>query len=130
MKVNNHLITLLVLLLAGFVTGSLVTRSCVRSDDTPGTITVTDTTYITRIVPGDSVLVTYIREVPVPYYIDTVIYIYRDIEIDTPAIVQEFFRMKYYIDTVYEPDNFMAVIKDSVNFNHILYSRDRHQWHV
>lgn len=113
MSKNLYLITLIVILFTGITIGVLFTRSC---HNRPGDNN-TDTSYITQIIPGDSSLVLLSNNVP--GYIDSSVYFYYDI--DTPAIIAEYFKGKYYIDTIYSEGNILAVIRDSVNLNRILW---------
>ncbi|MDD3815982.1 MAG: hypothetical protein PHZ02_15205 [Desulfocapsaceae bacterium] len=113
MNKNLYLVTLLAILIAGFFLGIFFTRSCHNLPDSGNT----DTSYVTRIIPGDSSL-TLLSD-KVPDYIDSSIYYYFDI--DTPAIVAEFFKGKYYIDTIYSENNILAIIKDSINLNRLLW---------
>lgn len=113
MSKNLYLITLLVILVTGIVTGVLFTRSC---HNRPGEGS-TDTSYVTHIIPGDSAL-TLLSD-KVPDYVDSSIYYYFDI--DTPAIIAEYFKGKYYVDTIFSEGNILAIIRDSVNLNRILW---------
>ncbi len=78
----------------------------------------TDTTYITRIIAGDSAPTLLSSKIPMPAYVDSSVYMHFD-PIDTPAIIAEYMRGKYYIDTIYREGNVLAIIKDSVNYNSI-----------
>jgi hypothetical protein len=116
MNRNLYMITLLVILVTGITLGVLFVRSCQK----PGVgNTITDTTYTTRIIPGDSVLSEIQVHVPVPVYIDSIIYLPANI--DTALILSQYFNRLYYVDTIYREGNFMAVVKDSVSNNRIVY---------
>jgi hypothetical protein len=116
MNKNLYMITLLVILVAGITLGVLFVRSCHK----PGSgNTITDTTFTTQIMPGDSVPYEVQVHVPVPVYIDSLVYLEGDI--DTAAILADYFRKYYYSDTIYRDGNFMAVVRDSVSNNRIVY---------
>jgi hypothetical protein len=116
MNRNLYMITLLVILVTGITLGILFVRSC--HDPDSGNI-VTDTTYTTGIIPGDSVPYEVLVHVPVPVYVDSIIYLPANI--DTAVILAEYFQRLYYVDTIYREGNFMAVVKDSVSNNRIVY---------
>lgn len=116
MKTNQYIITFILVLMTGMLIGFAFTRSCSRAPDT-----ITDTTYITQVIPGDSVLYPIIVRIPYPVYIDTGSIIHQYYPIDTLAILADYFRIRYYSDTIYQPENFRAVIKDSINFNRIIW---------
>jgi 2-polyprenyl-6-methoxyphenol hydroxylase-like FAD-dependent oxidoreductase len=80
----------------------------------------TDTTYITRIIPGDTVLVPVAVRIPYPIYIDSGSTVHHYYTVDTAAIIADYFRIRYYADTIFQDGNFRAVIKDSINYNRIV----------
>jgi hypothetical protein len=117
MRTNHYLITLAVILLTGAGLGALMMKSC-----NPGQSDCeSDTTYITRIIPGDSVLYPVLVRVPYPVYIDTSKNIHHYIPVDTASILADYFRVRYYSDTIFQEENFRAVIKDSINFNRVVW---------
>lgn len=123
MRNNILLISLAVAFAIGVALGILFSRSC----SSPCPDISTDTTYISYIIPGDSVLIPVHVNVPMPVYIDTGSIIYIYVDVDTPAIIADYFRMKFYSDTIFQDSNFRVVIKDSINFNKIVWRGFEHQ---
>jgi len=113
-------VALMLLFLAGFITGGIV---CNRMQPNP----VSDTTYITHIVPGDSVPVHILTKVPVVTALDTIPTRIPTGLQDTFLIVSDYLATRYYQDTLVQPGNFLAVIRDSVAENRITYRSVDHQ---
>jgi hypothetical protein len=122
MRTRDFIAFLALMLFCGVCIGALLQRSCSKPPET-----TTDTTFITQIIPGDTVLYPVVVKVPTPIYIDTGSTHHHYYPVDTPAILADYFRVRYYSDTIYQPDNFRAVIKDSVNFNRIIWRAVDHQ---
>lgn len=119
MRTNHYIITLVALLIAGALLGGMLVRSCQNEQPT---ITQSDT------LPGDSILYPISIEVPSPVYIDSSFDILVSIfGIDTAEVIRDYFRTKYYQDTIIEAGNFRLVVKDSVTLNRIVWRSMEHQ---
>lgn len=122
MKLSWHYIV--ILLLIGVI---ILQHQCSTGHDCPEVTEHSDTT----IVPGDFFLDLIAEKDTVKE--DTTIYKWRtrevpaDIDIDTPAIVEDYLATRYYSDTFQEDSNFMAVVEDSVRNNRIVHRRFKHQ---
>lgn len=114
MKPKHYLIALIITMLLGAIAGGLGIRSCQDA-----CTCTTDTTYTTQIIAGDSIPYPVQVKVPVPVYVDSIVFLPG--QNDTASILEEYFKSKYYTDTIREEGNFLAVVKDSVNFNRIVY---------
>jgi hypothetical protein len=120
---KHSTLTTLIILAAGIVIGLLLGRSCARS---PGSIAL-DSTYVTTIIPGDSALKEVMVKVPYPVYRDTGSTRLVWQPVDTLAILADYHRASYYSDTITLDGNFLAIIRDSVNFNRITWRGFDHQ---
>lgn len=87
-------------------------RECHRCPEVQ-TITTTDT------IPGDSV--PYAVEVPkpIPYWIDTGSWHYQTQQIDTMAILRDYFARVYYLDTIMDDSSAFIAILDTITQNRI-----------
>jgi hypothetical protein len=122
MKSKHYIITLVVVLLAGALVGGLSVRSC---QNTPGGDTLSTRS---DTLPGDSVLYPVSVKIPAPVYIDSS----TDVLValfgaDTAEVIRDYFRTKYYQDTVLVAGNFRLVVRDSVNQNRIVWRGMEHQ---
>lgn len=108
MKKNiPHFIAILILL--GII---VLQRECQRCPEL-NTITITDT------IPGDSV--PYVVEIPkpVPFWIDTGSWHYLTQQIDTLAILKDYFSRVYYLDTIMDDSSAFIAILDTITQNRI-----------
>ena len=83
----------------GFLLLLLIQRECTRNPSTPPGIPG-DTVRITEYLPGDSIPypVEIIRRVPYPVYIDCTVIVPADV--DTLAILSDYYRKYYFDDTL------------------------------
>ena len=97
-------VIILILVFSSFITW----RECSRP---PGDYSDQDTIVITKIIPGDSIpyAVEIEKKVPVPIYRDTGSTQWRNVSVDTMAILQDYFAKYYYDDNLM--DNSEALIR-------------------
>ncbi len=107
------------LLIVGLVILFMVRECRSPVNDPP----LSDTTYLTKVIPGDSILFEIERFYPAPYpvYKDTGSTKWLEKDIDTLAILQDYFCHYYYSDTIQKDSSFLAIINDSVSENRIVY---------
>jgi len=108
-KLHASYITI-ILILAGLL---ILQKECTRCPDPPQAETRT------IIVPGDKVPYPVQVDVPVPHYIDTGSWQYRDREVDTMAILKDYFSKVYYIDTLMNDTNAFIAVIDTISENRI-----------
>jgi len=99
----------IIIMLIGII---FLQRECHRCPKVQ-TITTTDT------IPGDSV--PYAVEVPkpIPYWIDTGSWHYQTQQIDTMAILRDYFARVYYLDTIMDDSSAFIAILDTITQNRI-----------
>lgn len=87
-------------------------RECQRCPELT-TITTTDT------IPGDSI--PYVVEIPkpIPFWIDTGSWHYLTQQIDTMAILKDYFSRVYYLDTLMDDSSAFIAILDTITQNRI-----------
>lgn len=78
-----------------------------------------DTITVIKTTPPDSIFRTVYRARPVPIYRDTGSLQIRFKNIDTAAILKDYFATYYYIDSIKEDSNFSLVILDTIRMNAI-----------
>jgi len=81
---------------------------------------------VTKTIPGDSVFIvktdtiikpSYIHKVSIDSVFDT---IYRNTIIDTLALLQDYFNIKVYEDTIIDDSSMTVIIQDSISRNKII----------
>ena len=84
-------------IIIGIILVFIFQRECTRPGGDPGPA---DTVTITKIIPGDSIpySVEIIKHEPYPVYVDCTVVVPADI--DTLAILQDYYRKYYYDDTL------------------------------
>lgn len=82
-----------------------------------------DTTTITTIIPGDSIpyKVVIEKKVPVPVYIETNDTFWRDRDVDTAAILADYFSKVYYSDTLMDDTSAFIALQSHVTENRLHY---------
>ena len=103
--------TLLVVFI--IITGLFIYRDFIRSPKPNDTVIITDT------IPGDTVFRQITVHVPKPVYIDTGSTLWKFRDIDTAAILKNYFSKVFYSDTILDINSFEAVIQDSLTQNRI-----------
>ena len=106
----------------------LQTNHCNNSDEC-----YSDTTYVTRIIPGDSFLIPYPEYTYIPVTsvkIDTFLqnvdtseiisYYFQNDGKQLLALLSDHYSINYYTDTIRHDSDFVAVIQDSVQANEII----------
>lgn len=99
----------IIIILIGII---FLQRECHRCPEVQ-TITTIDT------IPGDSI--PYAVEVPkpIPYWIDTGSWHYQTQQIDTMAILRDYFARVYYLDTLKNDSSAFIALIDTVHMNRL-----------
>jgi len=92
----------------------LLQRWCGGGDPCPEARVTTDTI----ITPGDTVFRAVITEIPVPH--EKIITKWRSLDIDTTAILADYFAKYFYADTI-EDSSMVVVVNDTISQNKIQY---------
>jgi hypothetical protein len=98
----------------------LFQRECTRPGEVPPS---SDTTVSVVIIPGDSIpySVEIEKKVPVPYFIDTGSTRWRNLPIDTMAILADYFSRRWYNDTLMNDTSAFICVKSYVEKNQLHY---------
>lgn len=85
-----------------------------------------DTVFIVDTIPGDTVLRVIYQDRPRPVYIDTGSTIIIPANVDTNAILRDYFAKVYYSDTLNDT-SYRVVIRDTVTENRIAWRQVQFQ---
>lgn len=88
-----------------------------------------DTVMVTKVIPGDIRLVEIETTVPDPVFIDTGAFQIIELpqDVDTNAILADYFRTRRYHDTLSDDTSFRAVYEATVHKNRLADFRYQHQ---
>jgi len=100
----------------------LFNRECTRPGKVPPS---SDTVTTTVLVPGDSIPyeVTIEKKVPVPFYIETNDTFWKDRDVDTTAILVDYFSKVHYNDTLMNDTSALIVLESHVTENRLHYDK-------
>ncbi len=102
------------LIIAGLVVVIILQRSC-----TPGCVGEVITEEHTDTIWGDTTPRIIEVDVPRPVYMDTGSTRWRTLDIDTTAILVDYFARIYYSDTITDDSTFRVIVMDTVSMNRI-----------